>query len=130
MHNYVYFQPNPNKRNGTGDCTVRAVSKALGISWDTAYIDLVMQGYLIKDMPSSNEVMNSYLRGKGFRKYSIPNTCPDCYTFEDFANDHPKGIYIVGTGTHVACVRDSTIFDSWDSSDCVPLYYYERSESW
>lgn len=125
---YEYYQPNPLHKNGKGDCTVRAVSKALNVSWDTAYIDLVVQGYLLKDMPSSNEVMNSYLRAKGFRKRTIPDSCPDCYSFADFAQDHPKGTYIVGSGTHVVCIKDSMIFDSWDSSDCVALYYYVRED--
>jgi hypothetical protein len=123
---YQYYQPNPLHKNGKGDCTVRAISKALNMSWDTAYIELVMQGYLLKDMPSSNEVMNSYLRSKGFSKHAIPDICPDCYSFEDFANDHPQGTYVIGTGTHVACIKDGTIFDSWNSSDCVGIYFYRK----
>lgn len=123
---YQYFDPNPRKKKGKGDCTVRAVAKALGMSWDTAYIDLVTQGYLLKDMPSSNETMNSYMRSKGFSRHAIPDMCPDCYSFEDFAADHPVGTYIVGTGTHVACIKDTVIYDSWDSSDCVPIYYYKK----
>lgn len=128
---FCYYQPNPLHKNGKGDCTVRSISKALGISWDSAYIDLVMQGYLLKDMPSSNEVMSSYLRTKGFRRYAVSNTCPDCYSFEDFAQDHPQGTFIVGTGTHVACIDSGCIYDSWDSSDCVIIYYYEKEyEPW
>lgn len=128
---FEYYQPNPLHKNGKGDCTVRSVSKALGMSWDSAYIDLVMQGYLLKDMPSSNEVMNSYLRSKGFRRYSVDNICPDCYSFADFAYDHPKGTFIVGTGTHVACIKEGLLFDSWDSSDCVVIYYYKKEiEPW
>lgn len=123
---FTFYQPNPQHKNGKGDCTVRAVSKALDISWDTAYIDLVVQGYLLKDMPSANETMTSYLRGKGFSKHIIPDSCPDCYSFEDFTYDHPNGTYIVGTGTHVACIKDGILYDSWDSSECVPLYYYEK----
>lgn len=128
---YSYFQPNPQPKNGKGDCTVRALAKALGISWDTAYIELVMQGYYLKDMPSSNEVMSSYLRGKGFRRYAIPNSCPDCYSFNDFALDNPVGTFIVGTGTHIACIKNGVIYDSWDSSECIPLYYFEKEiDTW
>ena len=126
MAYYSYFNPNPRHLNPVGDCTVRAISKALNIPWETAYIDLVMQGYSVGDMPSSNAVVNSYLRSKGFRKHTIDDRCPDCYTFADFAKEHPKGIYILGTGTHLACVESGLIRDSWDSSDCIPLYYYER----
>lgn len=126
MSCYQFYQPNPQHKNGKGDCTVRALSKALSMSWDAAYIDLVMQGYLLKDMPSSNEVMNSYLRSKGFSRHAIPDECPDCYSFEDFANDHPEGTYIIGTGTHVACICQGCLYDSWNSSDCTAIYYYEK----
>ena len=125
---FSYYQPNP-KNKSTGDCVIRAVSKAFNVSWETAYIDLVMQGYLMGDLPSSNAVLNSYLRSKGFRRHAVPNTCPDCYSFADFAYEHPRGTYVLGTGTHVACVKDGNIYDSWDSSDSVVIYYYEREKS-
>lgn len=128
---YIYFNPNPRHKNSVGDCTVRAVSKALDIPWETAYIDLVMKGYEMGDMPSSNTVMNSYLRFKGFRRHAVDNFCPDCYSFADFAEDHPEGTYIVGNGTHVACIESGYLFDSWDSSECVVIYYYEKEiEPW
>ena len=125
---YKHFNNNPRHKHNVGDCVIRAVSKALHISWETAYIDMVMQGYLMADMPSSNAVLNSYLRTKGFTKHTLPDNCPDCYSFEDFAIDNPKGTFILGTGTHVAACIDGTIYDAWDSSDCVPIYYYERED--
>ena len=125
---FVYYQPNPLKKGGIGDCSVRAVSKALNIPWDSAYIDLVTQGYFLKDMPSSNTVLNSYLHSKGFRRYAVSNLKPDCYSIRDFAKEHHKGIYIVGTGTHVCCVIGNSYFDSWDSgSECIE--YYWRKEN-
>lgn len=130
MSMYKYFNPNPRHKKSVGDCTVRSLSKALKISWETAFIDLVSEAYDMGDMPSSNSVFDSYLRNKGFRKYTIPNDCPNCYTFNDFAEEHFKGIYIVCTGTHVATIVDSILWDSWDSSDETPIYYYayEREE--
>lgn len=123
---YVFFNENPRKRNNVGDCTVRAVSKALNLSWESAYFDLVMQGYVMGDMPSSNVVLSSYLHSKGFSRHAIDDLCPDCYTISDFANEHFKGTYILGTGTHVVCVKDGDYYDSWDSGDEIPLYYYVR----
>ena len=125
---YKYYNPNPRHNNSVGDCTIRAVSKALKIPWETAYIDLVMQGYEIGDMPSSNVVLNSYLRSKWFRRNVVSNLCPDCYTFSDFAREHPKGTYIVCTGTHVACIKDGILYDSWDSSGEAVIFYYERED--
>lgn len=123
---FRYFNPNPRNRNGVGDCTVRAVSKALNISWNSAYIDLVVQGYLLADMPSSNVVMNSYLHSQGFSRHVIGDSCPDCYTISEFADDHPQGTYILGTGSHVVAVVDGFYYDSWNSGDEVPIYYYQK----
>lgn len=78
------------------------------------------------DWGSSNPVWDSYLRSNGFVRKSLPNTCPGCYTIQDFANEHNIGLYIVATGTHVVTIMDGTIFDSWDSSQEIPTYYYQK----
>lgn len=52
---YRYFNNNPMKRN-VGDCSVRAISKALGIDWESAYITIMMSAYAMCDMPSSDAV--------------------------------------------------------------------------
>ena len=80
------------------------------------------------DMPSSNGVWGAVLRQHGFYREAIPNTCPDCYTAADFCHDHPKGIYVLGFGNHVATVIDGVIYDSWDSSQEVPQYYWYRKD--
>ena len=123
---YVKYQPNP-KRNNVGDCVIRALSLALNQSWDDTYLDLaIVYGFAIKDMPSANYVWGAYLKDKGFKRQTIPNTCPDCYTVKDFCDDHPHGIYILATGTHVVAVSNGDYYDSWDSGNEVPIYYFER----
>ena len=89
-------------------------------------MQLCLQGLKMCDMPSSNPVWGSYLRQRGFLQVTIPNTCPDCYTVEDFCKEHPKGVYILGTGTHALCVKDGDIYDAWDSSMEIPVYYFRR----
>lgn len=125
MNRWRYYQPSPTGRN-VGDCAVRAISKALGIDWETAYALIVMNGFLMNDVPSSNSVWGSVLRQNGFYKSVLPPTCPDCYTAEEFARDHPHGIYVLGFGTHVATVKDGFIYDSWDSSKEIPVYYWMK----
>lgn len=124
---YVYFNNNPRGLN-VGDCVIRAASKALNQSWETTYLDLVSVGYDMADLPSSNSVLNSYLHSKGFSKKTIDDLCPSCYSVRDFANEHFSGIYILGMGTHVVCVVDGVYFDSWDSGDEVPIYYWFKNE--
>lgn len=120
---FIHYNPNP-KGSYVGDCTIRALSKALDASWYRIYSDLAIQGYAMADMPSSNRVWGQYLKGAGYRRYVIPNTCPECYTIKDFCEDNPKGTYIVGTGTHVVTVKDGDYYDSWDSGDETPIFYY------
>ena len=128
MSRWQMFSNNPTGRN-VGDCAVRAVSLALDTDWETAYALIAMNGYLMGDVPSSNSVWSAVLRQNGFSRYAVPNTCPDCYTVGDFADDHPKGVFVVGTGNHVVTVKDGVVYDSWDSRKEVPVYYWTRKET-
>lgn len=119
------YNNNPCGKN-IGDCSVRAVSVALGTDWYEAYDILCEEGRRSCDMPSGDAVWGNVLRSAGFRRLVIPNTCPDCYTAEDFAREHPGGIYTLAFGGHVATLRDGVIYDSWDSSQESPIFYYWR----
>ena len=125
---YVHYQPNPCGRS-VGDCSVRAISAALGISWEEAFDILVQFARNMCDMPSSDQVWGAVLRSKGFYRMSIPSNCPDCYTVEKFCEDHPQGKYVLGFGGHVATVINGCLFDSWDSSNEIPIYmWYMKGE--
>ena len=122
---YVFFNPNPKGRT-VGDCSVRAVSKALDLSWSDAYLKIVTEGYGVCDMPSSDAVWGAVLRRNGFSRQAIPNTCPDCYTAEQFSEDNPQGTFVLGFGGHVATVVDGIIYDAWDSSNEIPIYVWTK----
>ena len=127
MSRWKYFNPNPSGRN-VGDCSIRAVSAALGTDWETAYAMIAKAGFNMNDVISSNSVWGAVLRMNGFYRHILPNTCPDCYTIEEFAEDHPKGTFVVGTGNHVVTVKNGEIWDSWDSSMEIPIYYWSRKD--
>ena len=124
---WIKFLNNPTGRT-VGDCSVRAVSKALNISWEDAYIKMCKAGLLMGDMPSSDSVWGSVLRQHGFYRKSLPNRCPDCYTVEDFCYDHPSGTYVLGFGGHVATVVDGNLYDSWNSLMEIPIYMWFLKE--
>lgn len=124
---FIKYNPNPDG-NHVGDCVVRAISKALEISWEEAYIELAMQGFMMKNMPSANNVWSSYLRMKGFKRYTIPDECPDCYTIKDFCEEHPSGTYILATGEHAAAVVSGDYFDTWNSGDEAVAFYFVKEE--
>lgn len=124
---WIEYLNNPMARR-VGDCAVRAVSVALGIDWEKAYELLADAGFAMADMPSSDSVWGAVLRQHGFYRKAIPNTCPDCYTAEDFMRDHPHGTYVLAFGGHVATIRDGNLYDSWDSSSLTPQYFYYRKD--
>lgn len=119
------YQPNPAGRN-VGDCAVRAVAKALDTDWETAYMKLSLAGFQMCDMPSSDSVWGAVLRQNGFTREAIPNSCPECFTAEDFCVSYPKGTYVLGFGGHTACVRDGVLYDSWDSSKEIPQFFWRK----
>lgn len=122
---FIFFNPNPAGKF-VGDCVVRAISKATGQSWEKSYIGIVEKGLNMRDMPSANRVWAAYLKDLGFNKYIIPNTCPECYSIRDFAYENPNGVFILGTGTHVVCVCDGNYYDTWDSGDETPIYFFKK----
>lgn len=125
MAEWLYYNPNPAGAK-VGDCVIRAISAATRQDWDDVYTGLTFQGFALKDMPSSNYVWGEYLKSKGFRREIVPNTCPACYTVADFADEHPNGSYVLGTGIHAVAVIDGNIYDSWDSRNEVPVYYFKE----
>lgn len=119
---FVYTNPNPLKKS-VGDCTVRAISIALNQSWDETYEGICEQGFIMCDMPSANHIWGEYLKKYGFRRSAI-NEGGD-YTVRDFCRDVPRGTFVLACDGHVVAVIDGRYYDTWDSGDVVPLYYWE-----
>lgn len=126
---YVYYNPNPvHSKGGVWDCAVRAIARALDLSWEEAYTKLAMNGYLMGDIPNSDLVWGSVLRQAGFKREAISDSCPDCYTVEDFYKEHRDGIYVIKNSNHVATVIDGDLYDSWDSSMNTPIYVWVKEK--
>lgn len=121
------YNPNP-LHNRVGDCVVRALSKALGQSWDETYIGICIQGLIDGDMPDANKVWGHYLTRKGFRRRRIRWKQLDDWDVEDFARENPAGTYILAIDGHVVCIQDGEIFDSWYSGDEHPAYVWSKEE--
>lgn len=124
---FIYYNPNPADRS-VGDCVIRALSIAFNDSWENIYADLTMQGRFMYDMPNANNVWGEYLKVNGYRRKTIPDTCPGCYTIRDFCQDHPYGVYILATGTHVVAVIDGNYYDTSDSGNEIPTYYWYKEK--
>lgn len=120
---FIQYNNNP-KENLVDDCVIRAISTALGKSWDDIYLELMIEGYKKKNYPNYNSIWWSYLEERGYRRQLIPDSCPMCYTLKQFVKERPRGIYIVGDGNHVVSVIDGKYIDTWDSGNMSVLYYF------
>lgn len=124
---WIKYNANP-ITNNVEDCSVRAVSLALGINWDDAFDLITEMAKNMGVMPHNNAAWGAVLRQYGFYRAVIPNTCPNCYTAADFCRDNPKGVFVLGFGTHTATVIDGNLYDTWNSSDEIPQYFWYRKE--
>jgi hypothetical protein len=124
---FIQYNANPNN-NETIDCVIRGLSKVLDISWDAMHIILFFKAHTDKDVYLVNDVWIDLLKDLGFDMYYVPNTCPDCITVRRFCKQHPKGRYLLGTGSHVIAIVNGDYYDTWDSGDELPLYYFIRKE--
>lgn len=124
---FIEYNPNPRGIN-TGDCVIRAICRTIDSDWEKIYTALTVKGLEKAMWGDTNAVWEQYLKEHGFTQHVLPNTCPDCYTIADFADDHRTGTYIAATGSHVVAVVDGNYYDTWDSGTLVPSYYFEREE--
>jgi hypothetical protein len=124
---YINYNANPLGKR-VGDCVIRAISKVTDQDWQTTYSGLALQGYMLFDMPSANNVWASYLRKKGFRRHIVPDTCPDCYSVKDFCEDHPDGVYLLSLNKHVVAAEHGNYFDIFDCGDEPVIFYFERND--
>ena len=122
---FKYSNPNP-VNNLVGDCTIRAISILTDQDWMSTKIGIFIESCLLYDMSSSNRVWEQYLYDKGYRRYIVPNTCPNCYTVKDFCKDNRKGKYLLALDKHVVAVIDGDYYDTWDSGNEIPIYYWKK----
>jgi hypothetical protein len=125
---FIHYNPNPDNLM-TDDCVIRAICKALDKPWQKVYMDLCIHGLKMSNWGNNNAVWDDYLIEKGFVREVVKNTCPNCYTVEDFCQDHPTGTYILSTGRHVVTVIDGDFYDSYYSGTKVPMYAYRKKEA-
>jgi hypothetical protein len=128
MYKFRYYNPNPLGKS-VGDCTIRAVTKLTGFSWDDVFWDVAHVANSMADMPSSNAAWGEYLLMLGYHKIDLAGQLPIWYTINDFCMDNPKGKYLLGTGTHAVCVVDGYYYDAWNSGNERPTYLWTK-ERW
>lgn len=107
---YMFYNANP-EDNDIWDCSVRALSKALGINWEAAYTilsDYARERGLMLDSVESIE---------GFLDENFQRFCNYNMTLGEFADFYNLGTFLVTMPGHITVVEDGTIYDSFDCSD-------------
>lgn len=120
---WIRCNPNPEHKH-VPDCMIRAICIALNMTWDEVYDELAALGKQERDVMNHDPVWGKYLYQKGFEPFLLPDTCPKCLTIRLFCQMYPRGIYIIGTGSHAVAVIDGDYFDSWDSGNEIPSFFW------
>ena len=114
--------------NYDDDCAIRSISTVTDKPWEKVYMDLAVLGIAKGHMPTTKTICNSYLKEQGFVREIIPNTCPDCYTVDDFCKDNPTGKFILATDDHLVAVINVNVYDTWDSTKEIPMFYWKKED--
>ena len=120
---WIYANPNPYKSDEP-DCVVRAISIAMNRDWYDVYWNICEMGAAVGSMPNVDKVWGRYLYEIGFEPFLLPQSCPECITVRLFCKMFPKGTYIIGTGYHAVAVIDGNYYDSWDSGNAIPSFFW------
>ena len=117
---YVYYQPNDKDlKDKFGDCTIRALSKALDCTWLEAYdkmIPLCREEQVSNVFDCDIKTRKRMMEKLGFEYTGISvKSGKERPTVDKFASTHKKGRYILNVAHHeVACV-DGKYYDTWNS---------------
>ena len=121
---WMKCNPNPQHKE-VPDCVVRAITIALNRRWIDIYDDLCALGRREFNMPSADAVWGKYLYQMGFEPFLLPEKCPKCITIRAFAQMFSRGTYIIGTGSHAVAVVNGDYYDSWDSGNEIPSFFWK-----
>ena len=121
---FRFYNENPKSLVSAGDCVVRAIAKATGISWDEVYQNLCLIGLRVKDMPSSKRVYRQYLNNIS-KMEKQPWNGNRKYTLTEFAEEFNRGAYVVSIANHLTVVIDGFIYDTWDCSQYTVGNYWK-----
>lgn len=130
---FCYYQPNKKDlKDKYGDCTIRALSKALGVTWLEAYDRMIplCRFYQVSNIFDAPSIIQRQMVEKlGFKYHGISNKRGSSRpTVDSFAKDHPEGTYILNVAHHAVAVVDGKYYDTWDCGYKSLYGYYERLE--
>ena len=121
---WIYANPNPQKKQ-VPDCVIRAICIALNKSWFEISDELYEVARHDCSVTSDDNVWGHFLYQLGFKPFLLPGECPKCITINEFTKMYPYGTYIIGTGYHAVAVINGNYYDSWDSGNEIPTFFWK-----
>lgn len=128
---FAYYNPNPiykplkngkNKKWNRGDCSIRAICAATGMTWIDAYRFAFESALKVFDVPNFNAGFEQVMKDLGFEKKSY-KTGQKRETVNEFANNHKDVVAILRLSGHYVCCKNGHYFDTWDCG-CKTAYNY------
>lgn len=118
MKRYVYYQPNKKDlKDKCGDCTLRALTKFLGIEWVEAYDILSKYARISQTMPNDIRNIKEALKDLGYEYRSVATAK---MKVKEIAKTFDKDTIVycrAGYGTHLVATSCGQYFDTWDSGE-------------
>ena len=135
---FHWHNENP-KNKITGDCVLRAIATATGLSWDEVLDGLCEVAKKYKYSIGDDKCYGRFLKELGWSKQKQPRKDDNTkYTGEEFCYQlqedpwiftgkesvgHTPIVAHIG-GNHVVCIKDRRVWDIWDSTDgCIGNYW-------
>jgi len=130
MLRFNQLNMNPKGRK-TGDCSTRAISYALGITWDEALRLQFEESLKTKYDPSSRQVTERILAKYGFVKMKQPRKLDNTkYVVKEFdkvlSSNARKNRIVCNVANHYVVVDGDHYVDTWDSGYKTVGNYYMK----
>lgn len=111
---FSFYNANPLGRR-VNDCTIRAISRATGRSWDDIYRELSGFAQHLGVMPDNVFYIDAYL-SEHFKKVYYCKHCNQI-TVGEFVERNPYGTFLITMSGHITCAEDGVIYDTFDPSE-------------
>ena len=109
---YKFYNANV-KGRFTNDCVIRAISLAEDKTWNETYDELSeiaqRNGIILDDVEFVEPLLDS--------RYD--RICYNSKYVGEFAEEHPKGVFLITMKGHITCCIDGIIYDTFDCRDRV-----------
>lgn len=112
MAKFVYYNNNP-RLIKTEDCVTRAISLASGLP----YKEIQDKLYYTAKLLNCDKLCVCCYRHLLDDVFKYQRMDCDGLFVREFADKHPKGIYLLRIDGHITCCIDNTIYDLWDCRD-------------